>query len=72
MTFFSYDVLNFTLIKNISKNNEECNIITVIININSDEPLFYIYSIELNKYSGTCNNINDPYLKLCVPGVVKI
>ena len=53
-------------------NNDECKIRSVIINMNSNEPLFYIYSNEVNKYSGTCNTINDPYLKLCAPGVVKL
>ena len=24
-----------------------------------------------NQSSGSCNNINDPYAKLCVPDVVK-
>ena len=32
---------------------------------------FYPYSILANKCSGSCNNINDPYAKLCVPDVVK-
>ena len=27
--------------------------------------------IRKNKCSGSCNNINDPYAKLCVPNVVK-
>ena len=31
----------------------------------------YSYSIEINKCSGICNNINDPYAKLCVPDIVK-
>ena len=31
-----------------------------IININSNEPFFYSYSILVNKCSGSCNNINDP------------
>ena len=44
---------------------------TKIININNNEPLFYPYSIEVNKYRGSCNDINDPYSKLCVPYVVK-
>ena len=42
-----------------------------IININSDEPVFYPFSIKTIKYSGSCNNINDPYAKMCVPDVVK-
>ena len=32
---------------------------------------FIIYSIKVNKCSGSCNNINDPYSKLFVPDVVK-
>ena len=42
-----------------------------IININSNEPLFYPYRVKVNKCSGSCNNINDPCSKLCVPDVVK-
>ena len=33
--------------------------------------MFYPYSIEINKWNGSCNNINDPYAKLCVPDAVK-
>ena len=42
-----------------------------IVNINSNEPLFYLLSIQTTKCSGSCNKINDPYAKLCVPGVAK-
>ena len=41
------------------------------ININSNEPKFYLYSVEINKCSVSCNNINDPYTKMCVRDVVK-
>ena len=57
--------------KCISMNNQECKIRLEIININSNEPLFYPYSIKVNKCSGSCNNINNPYSKLCVPDVVQ-
>ena len=33
--------------------------------------MFYPFSVEVNKCSGNCNNINDPYARLCVPHVVK-
>ena len=33
--------------------------------------MFYPFSIKVNKCSGSCNNINDPYAKLCVLDVVK-
>ena len=51
--------------------NQERKIRTRIIDINSNEPLFYPFSISVNKCSGSCNNINDPYANLCVPDVVK-
>ena len=42
-----------------------------ILNANSNEPPFYPYSIYVNKCSGSCNNINDPFAKLRVSDVVK-
>ena len=33
--------------------------------------MFYPFSIKVNKCSGNCNNINDPYPKICVPDTVK-
>ena len=66
MTFFSWNSL-----KHISMNNLEYEIRPKIININSDEPSSYPFSNEINKWSGSYNNINDPYGKLCVPDVVK-
>ena len=33
--------------------------------------MFYPFNIKVNKSSGSCNNINDPYAKLCVPDVLK-
>ena len=52
-------------------NNQEYKIRPEKININSSESLFYLYSILVNKRIGNCNNINDPYAKLCVPDEVK-
>ena len=63
--------LNAVPLKCVSVNNQECKIRSEIININSNEPLYYPYSIKVNRCSGSCNNINDPYSKLCVPDVVK-
>ena len=31
--------------------------------------MLYPFSIKVNQCSGSCNNINDPYAKLCVPDV---
>ena len=53
-------------------NNQECRVRPEIININSNEPSFYPYSVKISKSSGSCNNLNDPSSKWCVPDVVKI
>ena len=36
-----------------------------------NEPSFYTSSILVNKCSGSCNYINNPYFTLCVHDVVK-
>ena len=51
--------------------NQKCMSRPKIININANEPIFYPYSIKVNKCSGSCNNINDPFAKLCVPDITK-
>ena len=34
--------------------------------------MFFPFSIRTGKCNGSCNNINEPYGKLCVPDVAKI
>ena len=55
----------------ISIKNQECKVRPEIINVNSDNPIFYPFNIKINKCSGNCNNINNPYAKFCVPDVIK-
>ena len=55
----------------ISMNNQECKTRPKIIDVNNNEPVFYPYSIKVNKCSGSCSNINDPYAKLCVPDIAE-
>ena len=54
-----------------SMNNQECKVRPKIVNVKNNEPLFYPFSIKTSKFSVSCNIINDPYAKLCVPDVVK-
>ena len=55
----------------VSMNNQECKGRLGIVNVNSNGPIFYPFSIRTSKCSDSCNNINDPYAKLCVPDVVE-
>ena len=71
--FFGLTILsNFTnALACTSMKNRECKVRPEIISINSNNPMFYPFSIKINKCSGNCNNINDPYAKVCVPDVIK-
>ena len=71
MTFFSCSVLNVNSLECVSMNNQECKVRSEIINVNTNEPMFYLSSIKINKCKGSCNTINFPYAKLCVPDTVK-
>ena len=59
------------LLECIFMKNQECKVIPEIVNVNSNNPIFYPFSIKVNKCNGYCNNINDPYARICVPGIVK-
>ena len=51
--------------------NQVCKVRPEIININSNEPVFYPLSMKTSKCSGSCYSINDPYAKICAPDVIK-
>ena len=52
-------------------NNQASTVRPEIINANSNQPVFYSFSVKTSKCSDSCNNINDPYAKICVPDAVK-
>ena len=68
---FLSSLVSTTSLSCISMNNQACKVRPEIINVNSNEPLFYPFSIKTNKFGGSCNNINDSYSKICVPDSVK-
>ena len=42
-----------------------------MVNVDSNNPIFYPFSIKISKCSGSCNNVNYPYTKICVPDIIK-
>ena len=52
-------------------NNQDCKTRRKVVNINGDEPVFFPFSIKISKCSGSCNNINHLFAKICLPDVVK-
>ena len=69
--FFNSNVLNVNSLECVSVSYQECNVRPEIININSNEPLFYPNSVKINKCGDSCNNLSDSYARLCVPAFVK-
>ena len=70
-SLFLSSLVSTTPLSCISLKNQECKVRPKIADINSNNPIFYPFSIKINKCSGNCNNINIPYAKICVPDTVK-
>ena len=66
MTFVGCGTLKY-----VSMSDQECKIRPAITNINSNESLFYPYSVLINTCTGICNDIINPYAELRVPDVAK-
>ena len=58
-------------LEHISIKDQQCKVRPKIVDVNSNNPIFYPFSVKVNRCSGNCNNINNPYAKICVPDIVK-
>ena len=65
------DFANANLLSCISMNSQECKTRPQVVNINGDDPVFFPFSIETSKCSGSCKHFNCPHAKICVPDVGK-
>ena len=63
MTCFSFNVLSVNSLECISMKNQECKIRPEVVNVNTNNPVFYPFSVKVNKYGGNCNNIRNPYAR---------
>ena len=55
----------------VSINNQECKVRPEIVDVSSNNPIFYPFSVKINRCSSNCYSINDPYTNICVPDIVK-
>ena len=51
--------------------NQECKTRPQVVNVDSNNPIFYPFSIKTSKCSSNCDNVNNLYAKICVPDVIK-
>ena len=67
----AFNTLSVNSLECVLMNNQKCKIRSEIVSVNTDEPVFYRYSITINKCKSSCSTINNPYAKLCVPEIIK-
>ena len=53
--------------------NQKCMPRPKILDVNEGigEALFYPYNVLVNKCSGSCNTLDNPMSKICVPKIIK-
>ena len=53
--------------------NQKCMPRPKILDVNEGvgEALLYPYNVLVNKYSGSCDTLDNPMTKLCLPNVIK-
>ena len=57
--------------KCVSLNNEPCMIKPFLVDLNPAELKYYPFMINLDRYSGKCNSVDDLPTKICVPSKTK-
>ena len=55
----------------ISINNQQCKVRPEIVDVSSNNTIFYPFSVKINRCNGSCISINDPCANICVSDIVK-
>ena len=68
-----FNVLKVKTLECLSVTNQKCMPRSKIFDVNEGvgEALFYPYNVLVNKCSGSCDTLDDPMAKLCVPNFIK-
>ena len=68
-----FNVLKVNTLECLSVTNQKCMPRPKILDVNEGvgEALFYPYDVLVNKCSGSCNTLDDPMARLCVPNTIR-
>ena len=68
-----FSILKVNTLECLSVINRKCMPRPKILDVNEGvgEALFYPYNVLVNKCSGSCNTLDDPMARLCVPNIIK-
>ena len=73
LTISLFNIIKTKALECVSVVNQKCMPRPKILDVNEGvgEALFYPYNVLVNKCSGSCNTLDNPMAKLCVPGIIK-
>ena len=68
-----FGIIKIKALECVSVVNQKCMPRPKILDVNEGVggALFYPYNVQVNKCSGSCNTLDNPMAKLCVPNVIK-
>ena len=68
-----FNVLKVNTLECLSVINKKCMPRPKVLDVNEGvgETLFYPYNVLVNKCSGSCNTLDDPMAKMCIPNMIK-
>ena len=68
-----FSIIKTKALECVSVVNKKCMPRPKILDVNEGigEALFYPYNVLVNKCSGSCNTLDDPMAKMCVPNIIK-
>ena len=68
-----FSTLKVRALECVSVVNQKCMPRAKIHNVNEGigEALFYLYNVLVNKCSGSCDTLDNPISKICVPKIIK-
>ena len=73
LTISVFSLIKTRTLECVSIINRKCMPRLKILDVNEGvgEALFYPFYVLVNKCSGSCNTLDDPMAKLCVPNIIK-
>ena len=68
-----FSIIKTKALECVSVINKKCMPKPKILNVNEriGETLFYPYNVLVNKCSGSCDTLDNPMSKICVPKIIK-
>ena len=68
-----FSIIKTKALECVSVVNQKCMSRPKILDVNEriNEALFYPYKVLVNKCSGSCNTLDNPMSKICVPKIIK-